>query len=193
MIPPVDVSMPVARLCLWVAVGCCVGFAVACLPDAPPPPPSVRIEPAAPGPDDALYAIIDAPSADSEGTRVALTIRWSVDGNVLTTLAGTTVPPEQTRPGERWAVAVTASIGDAESVPGTATVLIGGAPGDDDDDDGGDDDQAAKGGAPGALCAGAGTATNGIHTVVTCTGPVATGTRVSNGTHTVDTNLGGIR
>lgn len=161
-----------------------------CLPDLAPPAPIVAIEPASPRPDDALVAVIEAPSADPAGEPVALSVTWTVDGQTVASVGGTTIPADRTVIGQRWAVSVVATIGDASSAPGVAEVVIGAISGD-DDSVGDDDVTSAAGSVPGALCAGASTATNGVYTATTCTGPVSSAATATNGTYTNESTTAG--
>ena len=121
-----------------------------CLPELTPPAPIVAIEPASPGPDDGLVAVIDVPSADPGGTPVTISTTWTVDGVTVASVDGTRIPADRTEPGQHWIVFAVVSIGEQVSATGSADAVIGGGLGDDDtadddstgadDDDSGDDD-----------------------------------------------------
>ena len=151
---------------------------VGCLGDFAPPAPLVSITPTNPGPDEALLAVIDVPSSDPSGDSVALTVAWTLDGAAVASVGGTSIPADRTEMGQRWEISVVATIGDAVSAPGVASVVIGSVPGD-------DDDTPIAGSIPGSLCAGATVASNGEFTSTTCTGAVSTVGSSTNGTYTI--------
>jgi hypothetical protein len=82
-------------------------------------PPVVSVGPAEPRTLDDLVAVVTP--ADTAHT---LTFAWSVDGTARPDLTTDTVPAAETSKGESWTVSVTASDGESESDPGTASVIV---------------------------------------------------------------------
>ncbi len=89
-----------------------------------PSAPTISISPENPTDDDVLNCIIDGESVDPEGSDVAYSYAWSVDG-ADAGITGTTVASSLTSEGQTWVCSVTGSDGVATSAAGTATVSIG--------------------------------------------------------------------
>ena len=152
-----------------------VVLASGCLGPLGLPSPVLSIEPASPGPDDDLVLVLEeVPTGDGRPT-VTFQIEWQQDGVTVEDLAGAElVPSSWTSTGETWTAIVAAAQGDQVGPTGEASVVLG-ETGDDDDTTSGDDDDTVSPGAPGTagrLCSAAGTVSNDVYTVTTCTGPV---------------------
>ena len=168
-----------------------LGLVSGCLGPLGLPAPEVSISPADPGPDDDLVLVLEeVPTGDGLPT-ISFQIEWQQDGVTVDELAGAElVASSWTEVGETWTVTVAAVQGDQVGPTGQASVVIG-ETGDDDDTTSGDDDDVSPGvpGTAGRLCAAAGTVSNGVYTVTTCTGPVeAAPGVVTNGTYTIQIN-----
>ncbi len=97
-------------------------------PNEPPSTPVVSIAPASPDTSSDLTLSIDTPSVDPDDGPEPLSYRiaWSVAGEARPDLVGEeVVPSTDTDGGDVWQVEVTATDGEADSKPATATVTVG--------------------------------------------------------------------
>ncbi len=90
----------------------------------PPSAPVVEVQPAEPGPDDALACIIVSPSIDPEGELLNYGFRWNQNGSPALDNQGE-VNPSLTSPGEVWECVVTPDDGYQFGPPGSDSVTIG--------------------------------------------------------------------
>ncbi len=87
--------------------------------------PRVAVEPERPGTADDLICRLSAVGSDADGDALRYEYRWTRDGKAVAAGSDPSrVPAEQTRKGEKWRCAVTASDGTVESPVATAEVKI---------------------------------------------------------------------
>ena len=182
-----------------------VGLISGCLGPLGLPAPMVSIEPTSPGPDDDLVLVLEEIPSGEDRPVITFQIEWQQDGDTVEDLAGAElVPASRTEVAETWTAIVAAVQETLVGPTAQASVVIGATgddddSGDDDDTTGGDDDDTTGGddddvttGEPGPatrLCAAAGTVSNGVYTVTTCTGPVEAAPGVmTNSIYTVRIN-----
>ena len=175
------------RLLLILAIGLC-----GCLGPLGLPAPEVSIEPAEPRADDDLVLVLEEIAAGDDLPAITFQIAWEQDGVTVEELAGAElVASSWTEVGETWTATVAPVQGDQVGPTGEASVMIGATGDDDDDTTGGDDDDLTTGepGPATRLCAAAGTVSNDIYSVTTCTGPVEAAPGVmANDTYSIQIN-----
>ena len=91
--------------------------------DEPPSQPLIEIQPAEPGPDDALACVIVEASVDPEGATVVYQFQWNQNGSPAIDNQSE-VDPSVTSPGEVWECVVTPDDGYQYGPPGVAEVTI---------------------------------------------------------------------
>lgn len=89
-----------------------------------PSPPTVELQPVAPGAGAPLTCAVVTPSVDPDGDAVSYLYTWFQDGAVRTDLTTATVAAGQTAACEAWACEVIATDGVAESAPATASAQV---------------------------------------------------------------------
>jgi hypothetical protein len=92
--------------------------------NAAPGTPEVNIFPAQPSAGSPIEVVVIGHAADPDGDAVRYSSAWTVDGAYWG--EGSIVPGEQVAAGQLWEVTVTASDGEAEGEPATASVTISG-------------------------------------------------------------------
>lgn len=98
------------------------------LVNAAPEPPRPSIFPANPLTSDTLVAGLAGGARDADGDPVTHRIRWYRDGFFVPPENRLSVPPAETRKGERWEAEFTSTDGVTETSPVRAAVHIGNSP-----------------------------------------------------------------
>jgi len=93
-------------------------------PNTPPTAPAVVVTPDSPTTADDLVCNVTTQSTDADGDTITYTYQWYKDGELQSSLTGSTVPGTETGKGQVWKCVVTPSDGVASGASGEDEVTI---------------------------------------------------------------------